>query len=146
MANNISCMACSSDTSANVSGWSSTCCCCCASIAGIVGGDLLGDLLGDTVHHTGLDCPPWVVECGCGGDVVTACRSGSHETVYNNPSNGVTVSSVVRACRSYGLASGGECVCQRVDRDTTECSKHSFLLFIVRIQVYQCSSLVLDLV
>ena len=146
MADKISCMAGSSAT-ANVSGWSGSCYCCCETAACVAGGNLYCDLLGDTGHPTGLDCPAGVVGCGCGGDAVTACRNGSNETVYTNPpSNGVTVSSVVRACRSYGPASGGECVWQRVDRDTTECSIHSFLLFIVRIQVYQCSSLVLDLV
>ena len=145
MADKISCMAGSSAT-ANVSGWSSSCYCCCETAACVVGGDLKTELLGGTGHPTGLDCPAVVVGCGCGGNAVTACRDGSHETVYTNPpSNGVTVSSVVRACRSYGPASGGECVCQRVDRDTTECSKHSFLL-LFRIEVYQCSSLVLDLV
>ena len=145
MADNITCMADSSAT-ANVSGWPGSCCCCCVIVAGVAGGDLHGDLLGGPDHPTGLDCPAGVVGCGCGGDAVTACRNGSNETVYTNPpSNGVTVSSVVRACSDYGQASGGEWVCQRVDRDTTECSKHSFLL-LFRIQVYQCSSLVLDLV
>ena len=145
MADNITCMADSSAT-ANVSGWPGSCCCCCVIVAGVAGGDLHGDLLGGPDHPTGLDCPAGVVGCGCGQDVVMACRSDFYETVDTNPSNGVTVLSVGRACSSYGRTSGGECVWQRVDRDTTECSKHSFLLFLVRIQVYQCSSLVLDLV
>ena len=56
---------------------------------------------------TGLDCPAGVVQCGCGVDAVSACKSGTYEPVPANPSYGVTVASGARASSCYGWTSGG---------------------------------------
>ena len=66
-----------------------------------------GDLYGGSGHTSGLDCPPGV-ECGCRGDAVSPCRSGSPIPVLTNPSNGALVISVVQAGGGYGWTSGGE--------------------------------------
>ena len=72
-----------------------------------------GDLYGGSAHHTGLDYPARVVECSCGGNGVSACRSGAPEPVLTNPSNGALVISVVQAGSGWGWTSGGEvCDCE----------------------------------
>ena len=86
----------------------------------------VGDLHGGSDHTTGLDCPPGVVGCGCRGNAVSPYRSGSPEPFLTNPSNGVTVTSVVRAGSGYVWSSGGEYGLQQVDRDATQCNKHYF--------------------
>ena len=112
-------------------------CSCVAELTGLgVGG---GDLLGDSGHPTGLDCPAGVVECGCRGDAVRACRSGLDEPVFTNPSNGVTLISVEQAGSSYGWNSGGKYGWQQDYRDTAQCSKHCSLYF---LSEYGCTSAV----
>ena len=112
-------------------------CSCVAELTGLgVGG---GDLLGDSGHPTGLDCPAGVVECGCRGDAVRACRSGLDEPVFTNPSNGVTLISVEQAGSSYGWNSGGKYGWQQVYRDTAQCNKHCSLYF---LSEYGCTSAV----
>ena len=66
-----------------------------------------GHMYGDSGHSTGLDCPTGVLECSCGGDAVSACKSDTHEPVLASPSYGVTVASGARASSSYGWTSGG---------------------------------------
>ena len=74
-----------------------------------------GDLYGDSGHPTGLDCPAGVVECSCGGEAASACRSGAPEPVLTNPSNGAFVISVVQTGGGCGCASCGE-ACVTVGR------------------------------
>ena len=63
-----------------------------------------GDLCGGSGQPTGLDCAAGVVECSCGRDAVSACRSGAPEPVLINPSYGVTVvqSGSMGGCRQAG--------------------------------------------
>ena len=90
--------------------------CYSAEMTGLgVGG---GGLYGGPGHPTGLDCPAGVMGCGCGGNVVSACRSGAPEPVLTNPSNGAPVTSMVRAGGCCGLTVGGE-VCVAVGRERT---------------------------
>ena len=74
-----------------------------------------GHMYGDSGHSTGLDCPTGVVECSCGGDAVSACKSGRPEPVLDNPSYGVTVTSVVQAGSCSEWTSIGE-VCMAAGR------------------------------
>ena len=96
------------------------------------------------VQLCGLVCPAGVVECGCGGDAdaVSACRSGTYEPVLANPSDGVTVASVVRAGSCYGWTGDGV-VCVAAGRQGNYSNiVHSIIL----MWVLQCINLLIFLV
>ena len=96
-----------------------------------------GDLHGDSDHPTVLDCPTRVVGCGCRGNVASTCRSGIHEHVLINPSNGVPVTGVELASTACGWASGEEaCV---ADGREGYCSVVTQFHFLAQSQ-FRCTS------